>query len=93
LGFQVKGETTMPADNDRFEVMFKSTFKNAPQHWRDSLTFVADTAFMCRLWLMDYAPGWTPSDLMKMTEMVATMSAPMPAREKELEERDNAEPY
>ena len=82
----------MPADNDRFEVMFESTFRNAPQHWRESLTFVADTAFMCRLWLMDYAPGWTASDLMKMTEMVATMSAPMPARKK-LEERDNAEPY
>lgn len=76
----------MKAENNRFDEMFKLSFQSAPTHWRDSLIFVADTAYMCRLWLMDYAPGWTPSDLMKMTELVVAASK----QERELEERENA---
>jgi hypothetical protein len=42
----------------------------ATQRWRDALALVADTAFLCRAWLDEHAPGWTPADLLVMTRMV-----------------------
>lgn len=38
--------------------------------WRDSLIVVADTAYMCKLWLDEYSPDFTTADLLEMTRMV-----------------------
>ena len=53
----------------RFEALLKVT-QHSPQAWRDAVVAVADSAFMCRAWLEDHAPGWTPADLIAMTRLV-----------------------
>jgi len=59
---------------DRFDNLLIAA-QSSPPAWRDALVAVADTAFICRAWLEEYAPGFTPADLLVMTKMVVEREA------------------
>lgn len=48
------------------------TAKHTHRTWRDALVNVTDMATMCRTWLDENAPGYTPTDLVEMTKLVVT---------------------
>jgi hypothetical protein len=57
------------SERGRFETLVMAA-QHSPKRWRDAVVAVADSAFMCRAWLEDHAPGWTPADLIAMTRLV-----------------------
>lgn len=49
--------------------------QGSPKSWRDALANVGDTALICRAWLEEHAPEFTPADLIAMTRIVVEREA------------------
>lgn len=61
---------------DRFDnLLLAAQQQGSPKTWRDALANVADTALICRAWLEDHAPEYTPADLIAMTRIVVEREA------------------
>lgn len=56
---------------DKFDALLEAAQTHgASPTWRNALIDVADTAYLCRAWLEQYAPKYSPADLLAMTRMV-----------------------
>lgn len=60
------------SSSNRFESLLHAAAAGgeSTKPWRDALALVADTALICRAWLDVHTEGWTPADLLAMTNMV-----------------------